>query len=87
MRDAVYTFALAAACAGGALMVGAYIWSFVLASRVGIVWFLGLFFLGIVVYPVLVHRRWPMMRINFFAFIGGLGVLVVGLTLLAATRR
>lgn len=68
--------------AGIALLAAAYVWAFVLASRVSAAWFLGMLFLGWLLYPIFAAKNWAIAKHNSALMATGVTLVLVGLTIL-----
>ena len=71
---------------GAALYFAAYIWAFVLASRVSSGWFVGMLFLGWLIYPFFSYKNWEKCKTNCMVMYGGLALCIVAFLILWATN-
>jgi hypothetical protein len=67
--------------AGIGVVVTAYVWSFVLAYRISLSWFLGMLFIGVLLYPWFASRNLPKMRGNLKAMGIGLAAIIMSLVI------
>ena len=72
--------------AGAVVFFLAYIWAFVLASRVSGLWFVAMFFLGWILYPFFAYKSWPLAKNNCVAIVLGLVLLAISFVILWATN-
>jgi len=72
--------------AGVILYFSAYIWAFVIASRVSLAWFFGMVFLGWLLYPFFAYRNWAVCKINCLTMYGGVVLFAIAFLLIWATN-
>ena len=82
MRDVGNVIALA----GLAVYFAAYVWAFVLASRVSSNWFIGMLFFDWLLYPVFAYKNWNIAKNNCIVIILGITLLAIGFVILWATN-
>lgn len=82
MRDVGNAIAIAAAI----MYFSAYIWAFVLASRVSSGWFIGMLFFGWILYPFFAYKNWKIAKNNCKAVVLGLVLFVIAFLILWATN-
>lgn len=71
---------------GAILYFSAYIWAFVIASRVSGAWFIGMLFLGWLLYPFFAYKNWTGCKNNCLVMYGGVALCVVAFFILWATN-
>lgn len=71
---------------GAIVYFSAYIWTFVLASRVSGRWFLAMMFLGWILYPYFAYKNWAIAKNNCKAIVLGLALFVISFFILWATN-
>ena len=71
---------------GAVLYFAAYIWAFVLASRVSPGWFVGMLFLGYLLYPFFAYKMWEKCKTNCMVMYGGLALCMAAFLILWATN-
>ena len=72
--------------AGAILYFSAYIWAFVIASRVSVAWFIGMLFLGWLIYPFFAYKNWTVCKKNCLVMYGGVALFVIAFFILWATN-
>ncbi len=72
--------------AGAILYFSAYIWAFVIASRVSVSWFFGMVFLGWLLYPFFAYKNWEICKNNCMMMYGGVALCIIAFFILWATN-
>lgn len=71
---------------GVALFFGAYVWAFVLASRVSGRWLLAMLFLGYLLYPWFAAKHWGVAKRNTLVMLSGLAIVCGAIVIRVASR-